>query len=233
MHIRTNHLTRNIWYLNLHDAACKDIQIIETIKFLGVHVDSHLTWNEHIHELSLKLKKYVYLMKKLVKYCDIASLKSVYFSYFQSQLLYCLPCWGSTFNCNVIKIFRLQKKIVRIMTKKSALESCRPLFKELHILPFPSLIIRECCLSVKRNLTIHDFKTMSHRYETRVKHNSKVATDNMIRSKAPSNFCKCLYNKLPEKILQCTYYNDFKRQLDKFLYQEEFYSIEEFMSTDN
>ena len=67
MHIRINHLTRNIWNLNLHDAACKDIQIIDSIKFLGVHVDSYLTWNVHIYELSLKLKKSVFDEKKCEK----------------------------------------------------------------------------------------------------------------------------------------------------------------------
>ena len=43
----------------------------------------------------------------------------------------------------------------------------------------------------------------------------------------------CLYNILPQKILQSAYYKDFKRELDNFLYQEEFYSTEEFMSNDN
>ena len=48
-------------------------------------------------------------MKKNVKNCDIATLKSVYFSYFPTQLLYCLPSWVLTFNYKVIKEFRLQK----------------------------------------------------------------------------------------------------------------------------
>jgi len=58
MYIRTSHLTRNLWNLNLENSACKYIKTTESMKFLGVFVDCHLNWNIHINELSLNLKKY-------------------------------------------------------------------------------------------------------------------------------------------------------------------------------
>ena len=67
--------------------------------------------------LVLKLKKDIFLMKKLVNYYDFATLKTVYCCYFQSKLLYCISSWGSTCNGKVGKLFVAQKEIIRIMTK--------------------------------------------------------------------------------------------------------------------
>ena len=48
------------------------------------------------------------------------------------------------------------------MTKVPALTSCKNIFGDLNILTFPSVIIKECCLSVKRTLTVSDLMTKSH-----------------------------------------------------------------------
>jgi len=42
-------------------------------------------------------------MKKVVKYCDLTTLKSVNFSYFQSKLAYCISSCGSTSKRNTKK----------------------------------------------------------------------------------------------------------------------------------
>jgi len=116
MHIRTNHLTKNLWNLMLQESV-NDLTVLNDVKFLGVYLDCHLSWNKHVNELVLKLKKDIFLMKKLVNYYDFATLKTVYCCYFQSKLLYCISSWGSTCNGKVGKLFVAQKEIIRIMTK--------------------------------------------------------------------------------------------------------------------
>ena len=95
-------------------------------------------------------------MRKSVIYCDLTTLKTVCCSYFQSKLLYCISSWGSTCNGNVGKLFVAPEEIIRIMTRNTPMTSCKNIFRDLEILTVPSLIILECCLSVKRNLTIDD-----------------------------------------------------------------------------
>ena len=53
--------------------------------------------------------------------------------------------------------------------------SCKNIFRELEILTVRSLIILECCLSVKRNLTIDDLVVKKHNYGTREKNKFMVA----------------------------------------------------------
>ena len=73
MHIRTNHLTKNLWNLMLQEESVKDLTVINDVKFLEVYLDCHLSWNKHVNGLVLKLKKDIFLMRKLVNYCDLVT----------------------------------------------------------------------------------------------------------------------------------------------------------------
>jgi len=64
MHIRTNHLTKNMWNLMLQEESVKDLTVINDVKFSGVYLDCHLSWNKHVNELVLKLKKDIFFMRK-------------------------------------------------------------------------------------------------------------------------------------------------------------------------
>jgi len=73
---------------------------------------------------------------RLVKpYVTANTLKVIYYSYFHSIMTYGLIFWGNS--ADSIKIFRLQKKIIRIMMGCRSRDSCRKLFN-LEILPLPS-----------------------------------------------------------------------------------------------
>ena len=53
MHIRTNHLTKNLWKLMLQESV-NDLTVLNDVKFLGVYLDCQLSWNKHVNELVLK-----------------------------------------------------------------------------------------------------------------------------------------------------------------------------------
>jgi len=56
----------------------------------------------------------------------INTVKMLYYSYFHSIMTYGLFFWGNS--PDSIKIFRLQKKIIRIMIGCRSKDSCRKLF---------------------------------------------------------------------------------------------------------
>jgi hypothetical protein len=67
------------------------------------------------------------------------ALKTIYYSYFHSVMNYGLLFWGSS--TESIKIFKLQKKMIRIMMGCKSNHSCRGLFANLEILPLTSQYI--------------------------------------------------------------------------------------------
>ena len=50
----------NLWNLMLQEESVKDLTVINDVKFLGVYLDCHLSWNKHVNELVLKLKKDIF-----------------------------------------------------------------------------------------------------------------------------------------------------------------------------
>jgi len=48
----------------LHEESVKDVTVISDVKFLGVYLDCHLSWNEHVNELVIKPKKRYFLDEK-------------------------------------------------------------------------------------------------------------------------------------------------------------------------
>ena len=61
------------------------------IKYLGLILDSRLTWKEHINELTKKLSQSVGMLYKTRDFCPTSILKSLYHSIFTSHASYGLP----------------------------------------------------------------------------------------------------------------------------------------------
>ena len=55
------------------------IEGVDKLKYLGVLLDKHMTWNEHIHMLSLKISPFIYLIRKLASFVPKHILKMIYF----------------------------------------------------------------------------------------------------------------------------------------------------------
>jgi hypothetical protein len=73
----------------------------------------------------------------------------VYYAYFHSIVNYGLIFWGNS--SHSVKIFKIQKNIIRILTGCRGRDSCRDLFKKLKILPLQSQYILSLLLFVVDN----------------------------------------------------------------------------------
>ena len=73
----------------------------ESVKYLGVKIDTNLTWQHHVNDLSIKLNRANALLFKMRKYVSPKILRSIYFAIFDSYLSYC--CLVCAQNCNTIQ----------------------------------------------------------------------------------------------------------------------------------
>ncbi len=95
----------------------KQIRTVKEAKFLGLLINNNLSWKTHIECIKTKLSSACYAMRSIKPYVATNTLKMIYYSYFHSIMTYGLLFWG---NCtDSQKIFRLQKKIIRIMMGKN------------------------------------------------------------------------------------------------------------------
>ena len=119
-------------------AGCKIFESLK-VKYLGIILDSRLTWKLHIDELCKKLGRTVGMLFKIRHQCIKKVLRSLYFSLFASHLGYGLPVWGCA-NLNLTnKLIILQKKAIRAITFSDFRAHTSPLFKDLNILKFGDL----------------------------------------------------------------------------------------------
>ena len=78
----------------------------DKFNFLGLHINSRLTWDSHIKEVSTKIIRTTGIIKKLQLTFPKNILLSIYNSLILPHINYCILSWG--YNSN--KIFMLQKR---------------------------------------------------------------------------------------------------------------------------
>ena len=65
----------------------KRLHSTESGKYVGVTIDTNLTWQHHVNDLSIKLNRANALLFKIRKYVSLKILRSIYFAIFDSYLL--------------------------------------------------------------------------------------------------------------------------------------------------
>jgi len=199
-------------------------------KFLGLTIDSTLSWKDHMVELTTKLNKACFATWTIKTFMSFNVLRTVYFSYFHTLLYYGIIFWGnSRLSTNV---FKIQKRIIRIITNKGKRDSCRQPFKTLQILTVPSqyIYIYSLLVFVIKNRWLFLSNSEIHNINTRYNHNFQLISTNLtIVQKGVHYSGSKVFNYLPEKIKILSHdLMHFKSVLKNFLNEHTFYSLEEF-----
>jgi len=127
------------------------------------------------------------------------TLRTIYFSYFHSILLYGIIFWGnSAYSSN---IFKIQKRIIRIIMNARNRDSCLQLFKNLKILQLKSQYIFSLLLFVAKNRDLYELNSEIHNINTRFSSDSHTPTANLTTfRKGPFYFGIKDFNHLPTSI---------------------------------
>ena len=94
----------------------KRISETKSIKYLGVQIDSHLNWKEHIQNLSKKLSKSIGVICKFRHCVSSQILIQLYHAIIYPFLTYGCMIWSSNYTTNIKPIEILQKRSIRIIT---------------------------------------------------------------------------------------------------------------------
>ena len=132
-----------------------------------------------------------------------------------------------------VKVFRLQKRIIRIMTGKRNKDSCRKLFKGLEIFPLPSLYIYFLLWFVRKNMDQFTTNNNVHNINTRIRHNFHIPTVNLKKYQTGVFYMGIkIFNSLPTYVKnELTYSTKFISLVKNFLCENSFYSLEEYFSS--
>ena len=96
--------------------ANREIKQEHFIKYLGLHIDSRLSWKFHIFHISKKIKRCIGILSKIRYFFSQQVLVQLSYTLIYPFLTYSLIIWGNTYPTSLQPLITLQKKAVRIIT---------------------------------------------------------------------------------------------------------------------
>lgn len=93
----------------------KVLEKVDSIKFLGIILNSKLTWEEHKQYLHRKVSKTIGIIYKCKDIMTEDGLINIYKTFIQSNLLYGIEVWGHSVSSLDDILTKLQNKVIRIL----------------------------------------------------------------------------------------------------------------------
>nr|CAH7762921.1 unnamed protein product [Callosobruchus chinensis] len=198
------------------------------VNFLGVCIDEHLNWKAHCEVLNAKLNSVCYLIRSLKRVVASEQLLSVYHAQVSSRLRYGVCFWGTS--PSALKIFKTQKRIIRILSNITQRSSCKNSFKKFNVLTLPSIVIMELALLIYNNQNDFNRNKDFHEYSTRGREMYTIPlTKYRIGRHSPAFLGVKIFNKLGNDIKNIKNQITFKNKLKTFLLERCYYTIDEFL----
>ena len=218
--------------LNCNVKIAIDTNIIEetqSVKFLGVLLDSGLTWKNHIDYVKSKIARGLGVMHRVRTFLPLKTLIVLYYSLIYPYLQYCNIIWGAAKANTIDKLYIMQKRAIKLCTNSKRTTHSDPLFAKLGMLKLSEInkyqtalflfkikhnMLPSCCLSyvsIANNDRIHATRHNSffvlNRYRTDIRMNA-------ISIRGPR-----LWETLPNNIQNSQVIMEFERLLKSFYLQ--------------
>ena len=118
---------KNLQIPNQHINNIK-LKYLDSFNFLGITIDKHLAWKEHINLVANKISRTVGVINRLKYYIPENVQLTIYNTLIIPHLNYEILTWG--FNSD--RILTIQKKAVRSITLSKYNAHAEPIFKHLN-----------------------------------------------------------------------------------------------------
>ena len=106
-----------------------NLEMKDYVKYLGLMIDSNLSWKYHIESICHKISKSIGIIAKIRHYVPRRVLLSVYNSLIVPYLTYGICSWGNCALAFQRKIVALQKRALRLIYFSKSKEHAVPFFQ--------------------------------------------------------------------------------------------------------
>ena len=198
--IPTTHI--EIWYtknicstgnINAGNITSK-LEVVTTIKYLGVTVDSNLKWKIHIENVQKKLRQVGYTFYHLKNTCQRSVLKQVYHALAEPYIRHGITAWGASEQRKHLQ--KSQDKLLKLLTAKNG-------GGEIRILNVEN-IFKSTVLNTYYNEMTYRQK-IDHSHDTRRKMEGKYKVGkctNNYGKYAFESLIPTIFNELPCELLE-------------------------------
>ena len=130
-----------------------DIKHSDTVRYLGMFIDTNLKWKSHINHISATVSRNVGVMNRSRFFLGSKHLSLLYNSLVLPYLNYCCLIWGHSSQSLINKLFILQKKAVRIIDNQPKIAHSNPIFAKLKLLKLKDIAKQQSILLMHSVIT--------------------------------------------------------------------------------
>lgn len=143
------------------NCSCQEIARVTNAKYLGVQMDSGLTWNSQVNAVKTRTRRLIHLFKILQDTTTRDKLKMVYLALCQSIIQYCIPVWGGSAKVRFLELERAQRAVLKVMHKKPIRYPTTQLYADSQVLTVRQLFVLRSILKVHHKVPPPDPKKRS------------------------------------------------------------------------
>lgn len=128
------------------------IERVDVFKYLGFHIDCHLTHKFHVRFLTAKLSRFCYITSIIKKYITTESAKIIFYGIIQPVVVYGLLIYGGALMLGS-STHRLQRKYDKIVlnlfaNRNETIHNINLVYKRNKILKIVDLYKCQCCVAL-------------------------------------------------------------------------------------
>lgn len=194
---------------NFNEICYKEFLIrrVDSAKYLGLYLDTSLSFSYHIDQMKNKISKFVGVFRRISNFLSESLKITIYYAHIHSHIIYLNSIWSGAPEYKLKELQILQNKAIKIIYRLPHLTSSISLYGD-KFLPINIISKYEKCLllfKLKNNLLKNDFQFLRneevHSHFTRIARNIRSTifrtkrAQNSIFSSATIEF-----NSLPEAI---------------------------------
>ena len=152
----------------------KRLYLTDSVKYLGVKIDSKLNWKSHVNATATKSNQANAMLYEVRVFVNANILKSIYYALFEPHMNYACIIWVQ--NISTIKLINiLQRKALRIINFKEHDALSSPLFYHSKITKIADEVKSDNCLVISKYTNNKlpsiftnwfTFSSISHKYRT-------------------------------------------------------------------
>jgi hypothetical protein len=123
---------------------CPTLEKCSNIRYLGVFIDSKLSWSKHISILTTRLRRFVFVFKNLRTVLDIELLIQIYNALCHCLINYCICSWGAAGKSYLIEAERAQRALLKVILSLPFRFPTDDLYKKAEVLSVRKTYILQC-----------------------------------------------------------------------------------------
>lgn len=138
---------------NVTPCLCKTLASTLNIKYLGITIDNNFSFKNHISLLCGRIRKMLFVFKKLKPVADPEVILQVYLALCQSIITYCISSWGGAAKTTLMPIEISQRAVLKVSTGRPFLYPTELLYKSCDVLTVRQLFILSIILKQHSMIT--------------------------------------------------------------------------------